>query len=265
MSGRLRATFAILALAILGACAHRNDASSDTQTGTTAAPTATGLTQPTDDASAMESPDPSSPPAQSSDESAAAVSSDSSSPPVSQAENPAATGDAQSSTPAGTDSPVAAAAQTGDEPQCIALEAESYCKAWSDDNDLRTQTEYVRSGETVDAWKRMITIVRYKQLGSLNEVMPTYMKLIGPSIYPRGAQPVFIKPDASQHKEEIATRFILSGTDASNNEYTVAYFRADATPPAYALVFSQHIVAGMDTPSMTLYHSWINDLRAVKL
>ncbi len=111
----------------------------------------------------------------------------------------------------------------------------------------------------------MITIVRYKNLGSLNQIIPTYMKLVQPYLYPQGAKPVFIRPDTLQHNEEIATRFLLSGTNDSDNEYTVAYFRADAAPPAYSLVFSQHIIAGMESPSETLYHTWINDLRAVKL
>jgi hypothetical protein len=249
-------TIAILALVCLGACAHRNEAANDSQAAATAAPAATSFTPQADVSDAVTSSEASTAPAQSTDASGATASNEPSSPALSQADGTAS--DGSSGTPA-------AAAPAGSEPQCITLEAESYCKGWSNDTALSTQTEYVRSGETVNAWKRMITIVRYKNLGSLDQIIPTYMKLVQPDLYPPGAKPIFIKPDSPQHKEEIATRFLLTDTNGSDHEYTVAYFRADGVPPAYALLFSQHVFAGMDSPSQTLYESWINDLRAVKL
>jgi hypothetical protein len=259
-------TIATLALVCLAACAHRDEAAGDSQASATAAPAATNFTQAADESNAAASSEPSSPPLSQADATASDGSARAPTPaPAGTDSSVAAAGATPSLEPSGGDEPQSTAAPTGSEPQCITLEAEPYCRAWSNDTAVSTQTEYVRSGETVNAWKRMITIVRYKNVASLDQVIPTYMKLVQPSLYPQGAKPVFITPDSPQHKQEIATRFLLSAANASDNEYTVAYFRADDTPPAYSLIFSQHITPGMDSPSQHLYESWINDLRSVKL
>lgn len=146
---------------------------------------------------------------------------------------------------------------------CFKLEHQSYCSAWSAKNASMSKTEYVRSGETVDRWQRMVTILRYNDVHTLAGTTARYMASVKAYMDP-GATPQWVTPKKGSHYEEAATRLILTSPDGSDSEYVVAYFFSDPGKPAYAIAFSQRLPLPSDAiPTKAQYGGWLDDMRAI--
>ena len=155
------------------------------------------------------------------------------------------------------------AAPSGAAQPCFKLDGQSYCRAWSAKDASMMKTEFLRSGETVDHWQNMVTILRYNNVHTLAGATAKYMAVVRPYLG-RDANPQWMTPKKAMHAEEAATRVVLSTPDMSDVEYVVAYFFADKGEPAYVIAFSQHVpLPSGQTPTMAQYGNWVNDMRAI--
>ena len=124
--------------------------------------------------------------------------------------------------------PIAATAASG---ACFKLGGESYCRAWSAKNSTMMKTEFLRSGETVDHWQNMVTIIRYNDVHTVKGAIANYMAVVSPYLGP-DAHPQWVTPQGAGADREVATRLILATADGSDSEYVVAYFEAQPGKPA---------------------------------
>jgi hypothetical protein len=146
---------------------------------------------------------------------------------------------------------------------CFKLGGESYCRAWSAKNASMMKTEFLRSGETVDRWQNMVTIIRYNDVHTVKGAIANYMAVVSPYLGP-DAHPQWVTPQNASADREVATRLVLSTADGSDSEYVVAYFEAQPGKPAFAIAFSQHIpLPSGKTPTMAQYGKWLNDMRSI--
>ena len=146
---------------------------------------------------------------------------------------------------------------------CFKLGGESYCRAWSAKNSTMMKTEFLRSGETVDRWQNMVTVIRYNNVHTVKGAIANYMAVVSPYLGP-DAHPQWVTPKNASADREVATRLVLSTADGSDSEYVVAYFKAQPGKPAYAIAFSQHIpLPSGETPTMAQYGKWLTDMRAI--
>jgi hypothetical protein len=146
---------------------------------------------------------------------------------------------------------------------CFKLGGESYCRAWSAKDSSMMKTEFVRSGETVDRWQNMVTIIRYNDVHTVKGAIANYMRVVSPYLG-SDAHPQWVTPKNASADREAATRLVLSTPDGSDSEYVVAYFEAYPGKPAYAIAFSQHIpLPSGETPSLAQYGKWLTDMRAI--
>lgn len=153
--------------------------------------------------------------------------------------------------------PVSAASAT----PCITLAHQSYCRVWSAKNASMSKTEFLRSGETVDRWQNMITVLRYNGL-TMKEAIAHYMSIVRNYMGPDD-HPVWIQPTHGPHAEAAATRLVLVSPGVQG-EYVVVYFFKDPGQPVYQVAFSQHLpLPSHDVPSMAQYGKWLDDMQAM--
>lgn len=146
---------------------------------------------------------------------------------------------------------------------CSKVEGQAYCYAWSAKDASMMKTEYVRSGETVDNWKRMVTILQYDEVHTLDGATAKYIAVVRPYM-DANAHPQWVTPADPKHAGEAATRLLLSSPDGSDVEYVVVYFFSDPGKPAYVIAFSQRVpLPNNEIPTMAQYGGWLRDLRAI--
>jgi hypothetical protein len=146
---------------------------------------------------------------------------------------------------------------------CFSLDGQPFCSAWSAKDASMMKTEFVRSGETVDHWQRMVTIVRYNNVHTLAGATAAYLAVVRPYLG-ADAKPQWVTPKNPAHAQEAATRLILSTPDGSDSEYVVVYFMADPGKPAYAIAFSQRLpLPSGAVPTMKQYGQWLHDMQAI--
>ena len=145
---------------------------------------------------------------------------------------------------------------------CIKLDRQSYCRVWSAENSSMSKTEFLRSGETVDRWQNMITILRYNN-STLGGAIHAYMSIVKAYMGPHD-RPVWIAPTHGPHHAAAATRLVLQSPDGSDGEYVVVYFFSDPGKPVYAVAFSQHLpLPSHEIPTMSQYGKWLTDMQAM--
>jgi hypothetical protein len=145
---------------------------------------------------------------------------------------------------------------------CVKLDHQSYCQAWSAKNSSMSKTEFLRSGETVNHWQNMITILRYNG-ATLEGAINTYMSVVQAYMGPHD-RPVWIAPKHGSHHGAAATRLVLQSPDGSEGEYVVVYFFSDPGKPVYAVAFSQHLpLPSGEIPTMAQYGKWLTDMQAM--
>lgn len=145
---------------------------------------------------------------------------------------------------------------------CLALDGQSYCRAWSAKNAVMSKTEFVRAGESVDRWQNMVTIIRYGSAPTLKDAVARYMSTVRRWMGPND-KPNWIEPTHPLHDREAATRLVLSTPDLSDSEYVVTYVTWDRNKPAYVVVFSQHIPLPYGDPTISMYGRWLRDMQAI--
>jgi hypothetical protein len=144
----------------------------------------------------------------------------------------------------------------------VTLDHQSYCRVWSAKSATMSKTEFLRSGERVDNWQNMITILRYNN-SSLTGAIRSYMSVVRADMGPAD-RPVWIAPNHGSHQAAAATRLVLQTPDWSESEYVVVYFFSDPGKPVYAVAFSQRLPLPSDEiPTMTLYGRWLDDMQAM--
>ncbi len=104
--------------------------------------------------------------------------------------------------------------------------ASSYCRAWSAKNSSMMKTEFVRSGETVDHWQNMVTIIRYDNVHTVKGAIANYMQVVAPYLgptrtrsgsRPRTQAPIARSPRAwSSRRQTIPIRSTWSRTSRRN-------------------------------------------------
>lgn len=145
---------------------------------------------------------------------------------------------------------------------CVTLDHQAYCRAWSAKNAATSKTEFLRSGESLDNWQNMITILRYNN-SSLTGAIRSYMSVVQADMGPAD-RPVWIAPTHGSHQAAAATRLVLQTPDWSESEYVVVYFLRDPGKPVYAIAFSQRLPLPSDEiPTMSQYGHWLSDLQAM--
>lgn len=147
-------------------------------------------------------------------------------------------------------------------PPCVKLDGQTYCRVWSAKDATQSKTELLRSGETVDRWQNMITILRYDGV-NLQTAIARYMSIVRAYMGPDD-RPVWIQPKQGPHQRAVATRLVLQTPDGADGEYAVVYFFSDPGKPVYAIVFSQHLpLPSGDVPSMKQYGRWLSDMQSM--
>lgn len=142
------------------------------------------------------------------------------------------------------------------------LDGQSYCRVWSAKSSSESKTEFLRSGETVDRWQNMITILRYSH-STLKAAAAEYLAIVR-AYMGSDDHPVWIKPTHGPHHEAAATRLVLQDPHGADGEYVVVYFFADPGKPVYAIAFSQHLpLPSGEIPTKTQYGNWLNGLQAM--
>lgn len=145
---------------------------------------------------------------------------------------------------------------------CVKLDRQSYCRVWSAKNSFMSKTEFLRSGETVNDWQNMITILRYNNV-TLDGAIRSYSSVVRAYMGPHD-HPVWIAPTHGPHHGAAATRLVLQSSDGSDGEYVVIYFFSDPGKPVYAIAFSQHLpLPSHEIPTMSQYGKWLTDLEAM--
>ena len=140
---------------------------------------------------------------------------------------------------------------------CVSLDNQSYCLAWSNSTSALDTYEYVRSGETVDDWKNLITLQRYNTSASFDEMMRAQDAQLRKSVKPH-----WFKPANPVHTNETATEVKL--TDGSDTEYTLFYFFQDTGRRIESAIFSRHKpLASGEPPSRAQLDRWISQMRAM--
>jgi hypothetical protein len=141
---------------------------------------------------------------------------------------------------------------------CVTLDRQSYCLAWSNSTKVLDSYEYVRSGETVDNWKNLLTIQRYHVNAPFDEMIDAQNTQLRKS----GATPHWIKPAHPSHADEAATEVTL--TSGADTEYTLFFFFQDPGKPIEGVIFSRHKpLPGGEPPSQTQIGKWIDQMRAM--
>ncbi len=120
----------------------------------------------------------------------------------------------------------------------VGFDQDSYALAWANVKDNVISNEYVRAGETVDHWERMLTFKEYTGAQHIKDVLPGYMASVKPLLAQKAK--VFEKED-SRHTEEITVVLALLAPDKSHYEYVVHRLVADAKRPVRSMIFSLRI------------------------
>jgi hypothetical protein len=146
---------------------------------------------------------------------------------------------------------------------CLTIEGQTYCKAWSMDNHAIVKTEFVRSNETVDDWHRLVTVIHYKHVSSIKDVVTQYLAGVSQFMGP-GARPQWVVPKNGPHADSVATRLVLSTPDGSYSEYEVVLLYVDSGKGGHAVVFSQRLpLPNNAIPTMAQYGHWLADMTAI--
>jgi hypothetical protein len=143
---------------------------------------------------------------------------------------------------------------------CVYLDQQTYCQGWSNSTKILDTYEFVRSGETVDNWKNLVTLQLYK-------VRPAFAEFIdaqNTQLLKSGTKPRWIQFANPRHTHETATAVTL--TSGSDTEYTFFYFYEDAGQPIKGVIFSRHkALASGEPPSDAQIERWVAQMNKMSM
>lgn len=96
--------------------------------------------------------------------------------------------------------------------QDLKFDGETYSRAFSDDSHETNTYEYVRAGETLENWKRLIGIRHFRAAKTLRDVLPSYLEQIGPALV---RKPEILRRDGTDEVEEVLLILHLAPPDRS--------------------------------------------------
>ncbi len=120
---------------------------------------------------------------------------------------------------------------------CFEFDKQEYCLKWGSVDGTITN-EYLRAGETVDAWVRMITFKEYAGTKELKDFLPNYMQAVRPLL---ALKPEILGPKVKKHKDEMMLLLLLLAPDKSHYEYVVHRVYTDEEGPVKSVIFSLRI------------------------
>jgi hypothetical protein len=141
---------------------------------------------------------------------------------------------------------------------CVQLDKQAYCLAWSHSGSDLDTWEYVRSGETVDNWKNLLTIQRFKVRAAFDD----FIGAQNDQLLKSGGNPRWFKVANPIHDKEAGTYVKL--TSGSDTEYTLFYFFQDTGQRIEGVIFSRHkALASGEPPSQAQLNTWVREMRAM--
>lgn len=123
-------------------------------------------------------------------------------------------------------------------PVSIRFNGDTYFLVWAHKDGQVISNEYLRVGETVDKWNRMITVKQYTQSAALKDVLPSYLDYIQPML---ALKPDFLVPNQKKHQDEVTMLLTLLAPDKSHYEYVVHHMYVDKDKPVMSVLFSLNI------------------------
>ncbi|MBV8489369.1 MAG: hypothetical protein JO199_02475 [Candidatus Eremiobacteraeota bacterium] len=141
-------------------------------------------------------------------------------------------------------------------PACVTLDGEQYCKLRSQKTTYVRSTEYVRSGETLANWKKLVTIQVYPDKRDTFDGVTTSLD---ESLKKMGLNPVWNRADGQVHDRETDTQVVIAkGRDL---EYTTFVYYQDGDEPLVGIIFSQRPPLAGGDPTQQQFLNWAVQLR----
>lgn len=119
----------------------------------------------------------------------------------------------------------------------VQFDKQEYYLKWAS-VDTVTTNEYIRPGETIKTWTRMITFKEYAGTKELKDFLPNYMQAVSPLL---ALKPQFLHPKVKKHKDEMMLLLLLLAPDKSHYEHVVHRVYVDEGGPVQSLIFSLRI------------------------
>ncbi len=129
--------------------------------------------------------------------------------------------------------------------QNIIIDGEKYHEAYQADNGNVIMKEYVRKGETVENWNKMVTILKYKNADDVKTVLRDYMILIKPNRV--GKVSLFKKPK-SKYKQVYISSFYLNG--GSYLEFNINKMLQTKQDKVYSVIFATKVPVTQNPKTM---------------
>jgi hypothetical protein len=121
---------------------------------------------------------------------------------------------------------------------CLTFDGEQYCLAWASVDGATTSNEYLRAGDTVEKWARMVTVKEYSGTKELKDFLPGYIKAVKPYL---ALKPEIFSAKGKTHEDEICLLLLLLAPDKSHYEYVVHRTYVDKGGPVRSVLFSLRI------------------------
>jgi len=119
----------------------------------------------------------------------------------------------------------------------LVFDGDTYHQVREDVNDTLQTTEYLRTGESIDKWTKMLTVRQYPEASKIKQVFGIYLKSVIPMLA--------LKPDIygkkSSHKKDVIAVMLLLSPDKSYYEYIIHRFISDDSYSVTSFFFSYKI------------------------
>ncbi|NNC98421.1 MAG: hypothetical protein HKN88_10170 [Gammaproteobacteria bacterium] len=147
---------------------------------------------------------------------------------------------------------------------CISFGESEFCQVWeSDKNDVKT-SEYLPNGQSLEAWKNMITVRKYSNKTKLKEVLPNYVNSVKPMF---ALAPEILQNEDTSYPEDVYLLLTLLAPDKSRYEYVINRFYSDGND-VYSIFYSHKLPFAKEidfTEVMENKYKWLELLRSIEI
>lgn len=148
--------------------------------------------------------------------------------------------------------------------ECVSFIGDKYCKVWKNEKGDIETIEYLRKGQTLKSWDKMITVKKYSDKSALKLVLPGYVKSVN-SMF--AIKPEILTANDSIHDEEVYLLMLLLAPDKSHYEYVVNRFYRDKN--TVKSIFYSHKIPFKEKVNFTEVekkkYTWLEQLRSNKI